>query len=181
MLGGVFSNKTEAKNINTKYKYSILNEINDEFRDNDRKFTFALFYPELKLYNIWQQSNNPLNEPKKWTTNNYYKVQGYRNFTTLADRKHEKCNWGGLVLSHTENLIDGCPGGEDWYFTIGYVGRPWFSVTDKIPSNDSPVNVVSMWVKVINDKYTIIQSCMCKYFNNNHLEYLSFIILFLCE
>ncbi|EAY08473.1 gp3-related protein [Trichomonas vaginalis G3] len=177
MLGGVFANKDQAKYINSQYKYSILNEINDEFRDNDRKFTFALFYPEINLYNIWQQSNSPLNEPKKWTNNNHYKVAGYQNLTILADRQDSYCVWGGLALSHTENLIDGCPGGKDWYFTIGYVGTEWNYVRNKIPSNDSKVNIVSLWVKVIEDKYKILHSCIQNYFIKMNFEFIAFIII----
>ena len=177
MLGGVFSNKDQAKYINSQYKYSILNEINDEFRDNDRKFTFALFYPELNLYNIWQQSNSPLNERKKWTTNNHYKVEGYNNITILADRNDSACVWGGLTLSHSGSLIDGCPGGADWYFTIGYVGEPTHFIKNKIPSNDAKVGVVSLWIKVIQDKYSIWQSCNKNYFIHSNFEFLFFILI----
>lgn len=176
LLGGNFTNKTEAKSINTKYKYSTLTEIDDEFRDYDNKFTFALVYPELNLYNIWQQTNNPLLENKKWSDNNHYKVEGYNNITILADRNSTACVWGGLTLNHSDNLIDGCPGGYDWFFTIGYVGQEW-ETTDKIPSNDSKVNIVSLWVKVIENKYNILQSCIVDYSNKLNFVILAFIMI----
>ena len=173
MLGGFFSSKEEAKSSNSQYKYSILTEINDEFRDKDHKFTFALIYPEIKLYNIWQQSNNPLSENKKWTTNNYYYVEGYQNITILAKRNEDYCRWGGLLLSHSESLIDGCPGGQEWFYTIGYVGRGWGPTEQNflIPSNNDGVNIVSLWVKVIDDKYKIILSCQV----NNYISFVYWI------
>lgn len=176
LLGGNFTNKTEAKSINTKYKYSILTEIDDEFRDYDNKFTFALVYPELNLYNIWQQTNNPLNESEKSDNNIHYKVEGYNNITILADRNETQCEWGGLTLSSTDNLIDGCPGGSTWFFTIGYVGTTWNGYP-KIPSNNQGVDIVSLWVKVINDKYQVMQTCNVKFCNLINFKYLLFILI----
>ncbi|EAY10771.1 hypothetical protein TVAG_121750 [Trichomonas vaginalis G3] len=180
LLGGLFANKSEAKSINTTYKYSIPTEVTDEFRDQDNKFTFALVYPEINLYNIWQQTNNPLNERPKAANNSHYYVEGYYNITILANRNETNCIWGGLLLSHTENLMDGCPGGKDWFYTIGYVGTGWRA--DKqllIPSNDSGVNIVSLWVKVIDDKYKVMLTCKANNYAifSNKLFYLVFVMI----
>lgn len=123
--GGFFDNVTQAKYNPDQNKYSILSNITDEFRDSDGKFTFAIVYPTKGIYNIWQQSNFPLDQPKyvsgKTTTT---PVAGFKPIKTYANRTNVNCTWGGLTCpNYTSYLLDGCPNGPDWFFAIGYTGK----------------------------------------------------------
>ena len=54
-----FNNSLEVLNIDEENKYSILSELSDNERYTDFKYTFLLYYPEISIYNYWQQINNP--------------------------------------------------------------------------------------------------------------------------
>lgn len=101
ILGGYFTKYSdEASYIDETYKYSILSNISDLYRDSDKKFTFALVYDELQIYNIWQQTNNPLNEEAQWP-GYHYNVTGYNPIRILAGKVNDYCTWGGLLIQHT--------------------------------------------------------------------------------
>ena len=57
-----FLSEDEVKSCNSAKKYSILSELNSNMKQKNNKFEFLLEYPELGRINIWQQTNNPLNE-----------------------------------------------------------------------------------------------------------------------
>lgn len=131
--------------MNPKH-YSILSTLGRQHRDESGKYTFALVYEEISRYNIWQQSNNPIYEINKPGGN--YKVPGYNRIDIKADRVHSDCTFGGLVTDpdNGNTLLYGCPGGTNWFFSIGYTGK--HSDYTLIPSNDTNVKEVSLWVKL---------------------------------
>ena len=134
-LGGYFTNKNEARWNDKKYKYSILTEIDDKYRDTDGLFQFSIVYPELRTFNVWKQKNNPLNEPKVIKSDHKpCNVTGYQYIKVFADRKDENCVWGGLCLSNSGALIDGCQGLKDFFYAIGYTGQQWTCLLYTSPS-----------------------------------------------
>ena len=138
-------------------------------------------YPKLRLFNVWKQKNNPLNEPKI-VKSDYkpYNVTGYQYVKVLADRKHEHCVWGGLCLSLADALIDGCQGYDNFYFAIGYTKQLWEDNKVTIPSNGTGVNVVSLWVKV--NKNIIQEPCTTSFhLLIQYFQILSFISILLSE
>ncbi|EAY21572.1 hypothetical protein TVAG_013370 [Trichomonas vaginalis G3] len=179
-LGGYFTNKNEARWNDKKYKYSILTEIDDKYRDTDGLFQFSIVYPELRTFNVWKQKNNPLNEPKVIKSDHKpCNVTGYQYIKVLADRKDDLCVWGGLCLSDSDALIDGCQGLTDWYFAIGYTGVMWAKQVT-IPSNGVGVNVVSLWVRA--SKKIIYEPCITSLpVMIQNLQIFSFIFIFLYE
>lgn len=146
---GAFDKVEDAKWSEDPTRYSLLSSLSREHRDKDGKFTFALLYPELKIHNIWQQSENPINIQDPYSDNiHHFNVSGYNPIDIKADRNEKYCIWGGLLLSETTvSLLDGCPGGYNWYFSIGYNGQA-SDYPNAIPSNNKPVKIVSLWVKV---------------------------------
>lgn len=136
----------------------MLSALGRQHRDEDGKFTFALIYDEIKGYNIWQQSNNPIHEIDAGGRN--YFVSGYNPIDIKANRSDPLCTFGGLVNPRFQNvLLHGCPGGTNWYFAIGYNGKT--TNYPKIPSNETNVNIVSLWVKIL--VFKDIFSCLCNY------------------
>ena len=138
-----FENKSEALSCNKEGKYSILSELNQSFKIKG-KYEFLLEYPELKIYNIWRQTNRPIDEPE--IGNSY--VEGFQPLTTLAPYHR----WGGLCLTNDTSpysLLNGTPisvGNGGYFFAIGlYKTSSWNH--GLIPTNDKPVSVVKLWVK----------------------------------
>ena len=101
-----FKNSEEALNCNTFHKYSILNEINNNFLINN-KFEFLLEYPELNGYNRWVQNTNPINQTDSI-------IPGYNGIHI----DWSGVSWGGLARSSSiHTLLDGST--NSWYFAIG--------------------------------------------------------------
>lgn len=140
------------------------------YRDFDKKFTFALVYDELQIYNICQQTNNPMNEEAQKSYN--YNVTGY-NPIRISGKVNDYCTWGGLVLT---TYIDGCPGGASWFYSIGYTGAHW-QYTGYIPSNIKPVNYVTLWVKVPIPEIFNIGSCKYQNYLSIHSSYFHVMII----
>ena len=178
-----FNDSSEVLHSDISDKYSILSELSDSERDSDFKFTFVLYYPELLTYNYWQQSNNPINETDKVTSgNSLYNVTGYRPIRLLANRQYNSCTFGGLLLSSLQayTYLDGCPGGNNWFFSIGR----YHSIDSRwphyylMPSNDLAVSEVSLWVKVSKNKFELFDSCnmnRCK-FSISYSYFLVFVL-----
>lgn len=183
ITGGYFDPSSQAISCNEPNKYSILNKISDVHRDEDNKFIFLMIYEEQKQYNSWQQSNNPIYEKPTQSNNNFYEVPGYNKIEIRAGKSSFNCKWGGLLLSSSPDgsYLDGCPGGKDWFYSIGYTGLPWStSKYTKIPSNAEPgVKSVSLWVKILNTKAFVIDSCKINYniANNCKICYAFLLIL----
>lgn len=180
ITGGYFKYSSDAKSSNYPLRYSILNEISDIHRDSDHKFTFALVYDEHNTYNIWQQSNNPLYEQIDTTKHGHYNVTGYNPIDIPGFTSYSQCTWGGLLISSNPSgaLIDGCPGGGDWVYAIGYTGIFWNdngrynSTFNRIPSNQLPGTVaVSLWVKVK------IQTEFMEFHNNILFNFFDFVFI----
>lgn len=155
---GYFNTSDEAIYSKNPNRYSLLSTLGRHHRDSDGKYTFALVYDELSLYNIWQQSNNPIHEQN--VVGNFYNVSGYNPIELNIFRSDEYCTFGGLVNAQKRNLLlHGCAGSTSWFYAIGYTGK--IEHTPKIPSNHTSVNIVSLWVK-----YNIIEpriTCFCSY------------------
>ena len=56
-----FDSLEEAENVNTQYKFSILNEIDESYKI-DGKYEFLLNYSDINNCNWWRQTNFPLEE-----------------------------------------------------------------------------------------------------------------------
>ena len=144
-MGGTnnFENKNEALSCNKEGKYSILSELNQSFKIKG-KYEFLIEYPEKKTYNIWRQTNRPIDEPE---TGNKY-VEGFQPLTTLAPGT----NWGGLCQTNDTNpysLLNGTPksvGNIGWDYAIGvYKISPLKN--GLIPYVGGFVSIVKLWVK----------------------------------
>ena len=62
--GELFSGPEEAKYTKSNDKYSILANITENFKV-DNKYEFIIYYPENNVYFRWFQDNNPINENEK--------------------------------------------------------------------------------------------------------------------
>ena len=168
-----FNNVEDAFSINEKNKFSILIEINESLKQRNNKYEFIIEYPELKIYNRWQQTNNPINESEE---EGKRFVEGFRQIHTSA---HHNL-WGGLARTKNCNpcnsLLNGTPsitGNGEWYFAIGQRNGATWGNTKLIPSNSSPTNIVYLWVKMPQSRVTI-----CKVSKQRlRIETLTFIIL----
>lgn len=178
VAGGYFDSELVKYSVNDRYRYSILSKVGDRYRGPDGNFTFALIYDEYNAYNVWTQYYNPLYDAKKNSDNKPYKVKGFRSITNLANMADDYCVWGGLVRSHTQEdtIIDGCPGGSDWFFAIGLTAKGSQSWDGKslIPAfdNDRPAHYVSLWVKWIDHPETFF-----RHYSNYHFCCFVFIAL----
>lgn len=177
---GLFKDANEAKFHLDPNKYSILSSISNEHRDKTGKFTFALIYPEYpQKYNIWRQQNNPLNEIKIRNDNAYmYNVTGYDIIKIKADSSGIDCKWGGLITSTANNcIVDGCPGGAGWWYSIGYYKlNPAHSNSPAFYSTH--VNIVSLWVQVTENGDIFYKSaCDSIYLGRFNLMIIIFIFL----
>ena len=147
-----FSNEEEAKYcVNNPYKYSILSKINEKFKINN-VYEFIIEYPELGVYNIWQQEDNPLEIEESVG----YSVNGFVEIETNAYDP----NWGGLAKTtistlngKNSSLLDGCPNSDEWYFAIGMYQDIYWKVDStthySLPAyNQIETNTVALWLKM---------------------------------
>ena len=153
-----FNNIEDAFSINEENKFSILIEINESLKQRNNKYEFIIEYPELKTYNRWQQTNNPINESEE---EGKRFVEGFREIHTSAPHKL----WGGLARTSNcdpcNSLLNGTPnitGNANWYFGIGQKnGVKWHNKYnyESIPSNSQPTNIVYLWIKMPQSRVTI--------------------------
>jgi hypothetical protein len=129
--GGYYSNAT-ARSFNvmspTSNLYSILDKL-ENFR-KDGIFTLKINWPLNKsIYNIWSQTSNFTSQP----------VAGYTPINIQATENL----WGGLEYNGGITFADGTVNHVNWYYSIGSTGA-W---NNAIPSNNSAVTEVDLWVK----------------------------------
>ena len=169
-----FEDENEAKYcINDEHKYSILSDINSRYRISGL-YEFIIEYPELGTYNRWKQEDNPLDITEDIQSETVSKFDP-------IETKAQNTEWGGLIRTRNDlngfpsapSLLNGSPGSEGWFFAIGqYKGMLWTYEETKvksIPSNDQPVNFVSLWIRLPNHIF-------CTYKQSIHInEFLSFL------
>ena len=143
--GGIyFSNISHALKSDLPQLYSILGEINDNFKINGY-FEFLLEYPEYSGYNRWKQQINPKDNPEFPNQ----QAIGYQEVS---------CSWkgqyfGGLVRSSrfSWTLLDGSTGYDNWYYAIGIYAPPSIYCYPKFPGPEgSYVFEAYLWIRINN-------------------------------
>jgi len=138
--GGVFfENHNEAINCDGLQKYSILSEIDERFKFNN-KFEFLLEYPGRAGSNRWVQTLNPLFDQER----KGYKATGYANIWANWTVN----SWGGLVKSLDSDctLLDGAAGQTPfWWYSIGAICQFY---TPAFPGPGVTVTQVRLWVRI---------------------------------
>ena len=142
-------NQYSALNINEDNKYSILSYINDQHKINS-KYEFILEWPEYKTFYHWRQTNNPVQELE---TSGVYMAKGFEPIHNGSEDSH--C-WGGLVRTTLPNngainsLLDGCPGINLWYFTIGMYkdsDTSWNDIGYPMVKDHIATSIVYLWMR----------------------------------
>ena len=113
-----FAEEAEAKYSLKKYKYSILQEINDDFKFNGTHFEFMLYYKEQRLKYRRRQLNNPTTEEE--TKDKQY-AEGFELIYPDTSKSH---NFGGIVKATlpgdeeqpVQSYLDGNPGKKHFLF-----------------------------------------------------------------
>ena len=150
-----FSGEEEAKyNLNSK-KFSILSNITNKYRINN-KFEFIIYWPTLNRFYRWRQDFNPL-----------FDLENKENKEASGfELKYPKndLSFHGLVkttLGDKFSLINGTPGEDTWYFSIGmYSGSAW----EKIPVDSTETDRVSLWL-LIDENLFHVSTCSSKKHN----------------
>lgn len=156
--GGFFVDENEAKACNSKYKFSILGDIDnhpDEWKIDD-SFEFLLDYPKLKGFNRWKQSIFPLSEDSSLLGNN---VTGFVNVSCSWTSKR----WGGLAKltnpvddgyssANITTLLKGTIGHSNWFYSIGYYGNH-ASYKDVMPAYDGKTTEVELWIRIRGNRF----------------------------
>lgn len=163
-----FSTAKDALLCNEEDRYSILSELNDSLKLNNKKYEFILYYPELDVYNRWRQTNNPIDE---YEATGKTTVDGFHPIHTGA-----KINeWGGLARSNGTNaaLLNGTPGqigSGSWWLAIGVVTGASFYNSIKtfynIPAHNTGVNISYLWIRV-----PLKIDMSCKQRERHHLSF----------
>ena len=145
---GLFYNEFEEIKFQNDYKhgkYSIFGLLQSDLKQNN-KFEFLLEYPELNGYNLWRQSNNPIEENK---LPDIVFVKGYEEINVQFTMN---C-WHGLSLSDSDKtFIDGSNCQQTgqlenyYYYSIGatsaWLGDNCFAGPEKCVHN------VYLWVRM---------------------------------
>lgn len=153
-----FTNKEEAMHTISKYKYSILDCL-EQYRGRDNKFEFLLEYPNdlPNLYCRWKQEDNPV-EIKEDTSSSIKETKGFEIIHSDSDRS----DFGGLLRSSTSScFIDGSTNVGQWFFAIGcyqawnissgLTGIPGFmSSHGSYINNTGVVNDTHLYVRIDN-------------------------------
>ena len=159
-----FTDFSEAMLCDLDNRYSILSEIKSNYKQKNSKFEFILEYPELDLYNRWQQTNFPTEE-KEETGKTY--VDGYRGIHIDISGSM----WGGLANSTNgaegKALLNGSPGVTgpgNWHFSVGQLDGAYYTSNEgKNKHYDMPhsrgVDIIYLWLKI---PYNIINTCRIK-------------------
>ena len=148
----LFENDTEALKSSKENKYSIIGELSDYFKIND-KFEFVLWYPTFK--NHWRQSINPVYE-KETNSDHDKNATGYEPLHIESTANY----WGGLVycsLKHAKGsqgaLLDGSTYHVNWYYSVA----PFYSFGNKtFPAAPSHLSEAALWVRI-----PLQFTCMC--------------------
>lgn len=131
---GPFSSKNAALNNDGEYNYSVISELTDEYKINN-KFEFMIQYPEVAKDIIWKQSKNPKDEDVDDTSE---KVSGFRSIFGVP------AGFTGLSSSNYGCLYDGTSAKGSWMFCIGCTSRVY---NETMPGPHSFVGEVSFWVR----------------------------------
>lgn len=140
----LFENDTEALKSDKENKYSIIGELSDYFKIN-QKFEFVLWYPSF--INHWRQSINPVLE-KETNYNHDRNATGYEPLHIGDNSKY----WGGLVyccLNHSKgyegSLLDGSTYHSNWYYSIA----PFYSFGVNIfPAGNKSEKEAALWIRM---------------------------------
>lgn len=120
-----FNSTDEALEVDVPGKFSIISHLNEsDYRFKDNKLHFIIEYPNQNIYHSWSQSLPPYDDIKPEGS---YEADGFEPNETLAVYAYNATNgkWGGLVRNtilsgnHSNSLLDGIPGDNFWYYTIG--------------------------------------------------------------
>ena len=170
----IFENEQQLKNINDKQRYSILGELNENYRIND-KYEFLLYYPDISKFNWWRQSKLPYDETEKEGMGH---ADGYENVSISMTDNY----WGGLVkqgislITEKEDcgyecsFIEGSVGDAQYYYSIG-LRKPIATV----PAENTWVTDVYLWIRILGVNPSILFSKN----SLNQLNYLPLMSLFL--
>ena len=152
-----FKDEEEALHCNSKYKYSILDEL-EYFRGSDGKFEFLLEYPEIpNQYNRWKQTDNPT-EVMEPGGNTATFANGYEEVHIDWSR-----NFGGLLKDiRNRTFLNGTLNTGNWYYAIGcynnsttdwWNGLPGQWQFSDLPGSSSknPAHEVNLYVRLDDD------------------------------
>ena len=112
----MFANETEAKSVDTAYKFSVLGAL-DNYKDSTGNWEFMLQYPRdiSGKYNRWKQTANPATTTVANGTGSET-APGYS--AVHIDWNYDY--WGGLTKSTAkETFINGSVGHGAWFYAIG--------------------------------------------------------------
>ena len=170
----VFENEEQLMNINEKQRFSILGELNEKYKIND-KYEFLLYYPSISKFNWWRQTKLHHND---------YEVEGesshaerYENVSISMTKNH----WGGLVrqtLPYNSDLcksectfIEGSVGIGNYYYAIGLRAQ-----LSTVPAEVEWVNDVYLFIRIIGVNPSLFFS---KFLSNqtNYLPYISILLM----
>ena len=128
---GEYFNQNDIQSCNTKYKYSIMNKI-EEIKTG-KTYEFMLEYPQIKGYNRWTQTSS--------STMTSEKVSNY----TPIDITWSGNNWKGICKSNNYNTyLDGSVGNNDYWYSIGsYKNTGSFN-----GSNGKTVSICSLYARI---------------------------------
>ena len=156
--GHMFRNISDVLNSKTSNMYSILGEITDNMKINN-KFEFLLEYHGYQGYNRWRQALNPMVEFEV----NMSTADGYEPINITWSSKE----FGGLIRKNetTNTIIEGSAGNLGlWYYTIGAIYNNSWSLSkcpplgDCFPGFESFVRIVTLWIRTINQYPAICQT-----------------------
>lgn len=162
-----FESQSEALNISVPGKYSILYRLNEsKFTSSGGKYHFIIEYPELHVYNSWNQSLNPYydRDRLKFNTCVDFGPEEINAIYTLDN--HSSLQFGGLVYESLEyGLLEGQPGSYDnWWFTIGLTYKHTHYKENGIPANGIVVNRVRLFARVNTFEFSMdsfYHFCIC--------------------
>ena len=117
--GVVFDNVTEAKHFTnqeqSKYKFSILDEIPNVSRYDKNYYEFLLCYPEYSICNRWKQTKSPTEYTEGYLSDD--KDKENIGFVSI-DNSFEM--FKGLMISTAGTYLDGAGNNDnDWWYAIG--------------------------------------------------------------
>ena len=138
----LFANETEAKSVDTAYKYSALGTL-DNYKDSTGNWEFMLQYPRdiSGKYNRWKQTANPVTTTVANGTGSET-APGYSAVHIDWNQNY----WGGLTKSTaSQTFINGSVGYAWWQYAIGAY-QAW---NGGIPGPSNPVfQGTELWARI---------------------------------
>lgn len=159
-----FKDEEEALHCNSKYKYSILDEL-EYFRGSDGKFEFLLEYPEIpNQYNRWKQTDNPATVQEDYgdsviPSNGYEAIHIDWSDIFGGLLKHKP--GGGVDTART--FLDGSTNmGSMWFYSIGCYNSSSVNWLNALPGqhqfsylpgyeSSNPAHEVNLYVRLDDD------------------------------